>query len=908
MSEAVPSRSTLSAPGRASAATFDEARRRTNVQGLKAASIVALVVVSAFAIVEYYVVPEHFYLLQVLRAICLLVLATAAYLAFRHEDWTRQHVDALTMAAFLTAGWYSIALMSLHDGYDSSFFLTLVFIIVGVGAVTLWPLKTALLYMALILASYLVPLLLGLVDLKNPDTFGIHLAFLFGMAVISVVAQQLRYQIEKREFATNQRLQETKASLEQTNERLKELDQLKTDFFANVSHELRTPLTLSLGPLQSLLKRDHADDEEQHLQALHRNQLRLLGLINQLLDLSKAESVGAQAEYSRQDVGALVRAIVDEVENAAKAKGLQLEVEVPKEPVFLYVDREKLEAVMLNLLSNAFKFTEQGGRIEVTVSEDTDTDVAHIAVRDTGTGIPESKLDAIFDRFAQADSSETRRYAGTGIGLALVKTNVELHGGAIEVQSEEGKGTTFTVTIPRGSAHLPADRLRDFAADPTAGALSNKAQQIAEFQEEPEVTLVTELPGALPSDAQHTDDHPREDADWLPELEHLNGAKPRVLVVDDTADMRRYLSSLLAPDYEVRTARDGAQGLEAAKAWDPDLVVSDVMMPVMSGPDMCKAIKEGGGRLSRTPVVLVTARAEEQTKLRGLDYGADDYLLKPFLQDELLLRVRNLVTKRRQERALFDAHLALVARHKYIQSDLELARDFQNDLLPELEMPEPLAAHVEFRPADVVGGDFYHLARLGEKRVRLLLADMVDHGVKAAVRAAAAWPEYTSLDQTNLSPAEALERLNDLATSKYADLSGSFLCLDLEIDDAGEVWAEYAQAGKMPFTLVSSAGAAPSPAAEGFIVGLFPEMSYHSKRLKIPPGTRLFLYTDGLYTQIDGFGSTFRESGLNDAWNTAIERSDIAAATKAVLASFDLFRGAEEQTDDVTLIGIEIGG
>jgi signal transduction histidine kinase/CheY-like chemotaxis protein len=889
--------------GRASGAgTFDEVRRRTNVQGLKAGVAVALVVVSSFAVVEYYVVPQHFYLLQSLRAVCLLVLAAILFVAFRYEEWTRRHVDALTIGAFLTCGWFSIALMSLHDGYESAFFLTLVFIIVGVGAVTLWPLRTALVYMALILASYVAPLVFGMVDLERPDTFGIHLSFLFGMATISVVAQQLRYQIQRREFATNQRLQETTASLERAYDQLKELDQLKTDFFANVSHELRTPLTLSLGPLESLLKKEHPADEEQDLQALHRNQLRLLGLINQLLDLAKVESGGSQGEFTRQDVVALIRAVVGEVAQAAQAKGLELELIAPAGSIWLYVDREKLEQVILNLLSNAFKFTDRGGYIVVSIREEGDS--VQISVRDTGVGIREDKLDTIFDRFAQVDGSETRKYAGTGIGLALVKSHVELHGGSVDVESEREAGTAFTIVLRKGKAHLPPERVRESTY--VAATAGMKAREIAEFQTEPEEE---HLPALLSADGASAkiDERASDDAEWLPSLNGLNGAKPRVLVVDDTADMRRYLSSLLAPQYEVRTAKNGAEGLSETKAWDPDLVVSDVMMPVMSGADMCLAIKRGGGRLSRTPVVLVTARAEEQTRLRGLDYGADDYLLKPFLQEELLLRVRNFVTKRLQERALFDAHLTLRAQHKHIQSDLELARDFQNDLLPKLDMPEPLKAHVAFRPAEVVGGDFYHLTSLGPNRVRLFVADMVDHGVKAAVRAAAAWPEYTSLDHPNLGPAQVLERLNDVATAKYADLSGSFLCLDLHVKDDARVSVQYAQAGEMPFTIVTGAGPTVPPAAEGFMIGLFPKMSYQSRELTITPGTRLFLYSDGLYTQPNGADRIFREVALKEAWQMATGRGDIRSATETVIESFDRFRGSSAQLDDVTLIGIEVG-
>jgi len=735
--------------------------------------------------------------------------------------------------------------------------------------------------------------------------FGGYQLFICGMILVIIVSQQLRLRLERSAFHGRHQLEMAKTSLELTNERLKELDEQKSDFFANVSHELRTPLTLSLGPLESLLKMEQTAEEEEHLQALHRNQLRLLRLINQLLDVAKVESGKAQAEYSEEDVVEVVRELAREVDDATRAKGIRMDVIVPSDPVWLYIDREKFEQLLLNLLSNAFKFTDRGGRIEVSVMRGNDR--TQVAVCDTGTGIPESKLHTIFDRFTQADSSETRQYPGTGIGLALVQSYVELHDGTISVESQLGIGTTFTVSLRHGKAHLPADQIRQSSRPATMTSV--RPPQLVDFEVDEEDGPIME---PAVEDGRALDrgvaEHPT-DADWLLEGIDSNGEKPRVLVVDDTADMRRYLLSLLRDEYDVKTAKDGAEGLLVAKAWDPDLVVSDVMMPLMSGSDLCRAIKTGGGRLSRTPVMLVTARTEEQTKLRGLDYGADDYLLKPFLQEELLLRVRNLVSKRRQERALFDAHLTLKAQHQYVQSDLELARDFQNTLLPRLDMPAGLSAHVEFRPADVVGGDFYHLTLLGPGRVRLFVADMVDHGVKAAVRAAAALPEYTGLDHLSLDAAGVLERLNEVATSKYADLAGSFLCLDLDASSGDQVSIRYARAGEMPFVVISGAGSMEPPAAAGFMVGLFPNMSYQSRELTISPGTRLFLYSDGLYTQTNESGETFRDAGgLTEAWGMTRGSLNIRAATETVIASFDRFRGTSPQLDDVTLIGIEIPG
>lgn len=883
------------------AASFEELRRRTNVQGLRAALTVALVVVTAFALVEYNFVSTRFLFLQFLRGACLLVLATVLVVSFRRYEWTKRNVDALTICAFLSCGWYSIALMSLHDGYESTFFLTLAFIIVGVLAVTMWPLATSLLYLALVIASYLAPLLLGFTTVKEPDVFWIRLSFLLGMALISIVAQQLRYQIERREFRTGTQLKETKTSLEAAYDKLKELDQLKTDFFANVSHELRTPLTLSLGSLESLFKRSRSPDDLENLQALRRNQLRLLRLINQLLDFAKVEAGGEVVNYRTVDLAALVHDVVGEVEPAFDSKGIALTLALPDDPIEARCDPHKIQQVLLNLLSNAFKFTSRGGCVEVEAA--CLDEVATLKVSDTGVGIPLDRQRVVFDRFSQADVSETREYAGTGIGLALVQSYARLHGGGVSLESTPGKGSTFIVTLPRAIDRSSADDVRSPEGEAPPSHL--KPDQLIDFRHEGNLVHENE---PLPTDPRLREAPSPARADSrLPGSLGVEG-RPRVLIVDDDRDMRRYLRSLLSHDYEVRAETDGAAGLDTARRWDPDVVVSDLMMPVMSGAEMCREIKGAGGRLARTPVILVTARSEEQARLRSLDYGADDYLLKPFLQDELLLRVRNLAIKRQQERALLDAHLTLRAQHRQVQSDIELAREFQHSLLSELHMPPPVSAHVEFRPADLVGGDFYHAAQLGRSRVRLLLGDMVDHGVKAAVRAAVAWSEYTGFDHARLQPHEVLEHLNSVATRKYEDLSGSFLCMDLEVLDHGEVVVHYSQAGKMPLAMLRGPVATIPPAAQGFVVGLFPDMTYESQRVVLPAGARLFAYSDGLYTQPNEHGEAFETAGLNAAWRITAEYADLVDATRALLAKLDEFRATTPQVDDLTLIGFEIGG
>jgi anti-anti-sigma factor len=433
-------------------------------------------------------------------------------------------------------------------------------------------------------------------------------------------------------------------------ETLAELDRAKTDFFSNVSHEFRTPLTLIMGPVQELRSSAAARSDRrvrEELEVVHRNALRLGRLVNTLLDFSRLQAGRIEARFEPVDLAATTAELASVFRSALDRAGLALTVDCPPlgEPV--HVDRDMWEKVVLNLLSNALKFTFEGGitvRLRRQDGREGGAGAAVLTVADTGTGIPAEELPTLFERFSRVRGARARSGEGSGIGLAMVRELVSLHGGTVEVASTPDVGTTFTVTLPLGTAHLPVDRLAPPAPD-TAAVSSGAAPFVTEAlrwlpgAEEP-ADLADDLPDDLP-DGLSDDLDGDGGAVRSPggAVRSPGGARAgRVLVADDNADMRGYLLRLLEPRYEVTAVADGQVALASALAEPPDLVVSDVMMPRLDGMQLLAALR-ADARTSRVPVLLLSARAGQEAAVEGLAAGADDYLVKPFSAQELLARV-----------------------------------------------------------------------------------------------------------------------------------------------------------------------------------------------------------------------------------------------------------------------------
>ncbi|HEU0101222.1 MAG TPA: SpoIIE family protein phosphatase [Mycobacteriales bacterium] len=414
-------------------------------------------------------------------------------------------------------------------------------------------------------------------------------------------------------------------------ERLLELDRAKTAFFTNVSHEFRTPLTLMLGPTEDALADTAAPlapAQRERVEIVRRNGERLLRLVNTLLDFSRLESGTLHAAYEPVDLAAYTAELADAFRVAVERVGLEFSVSCPALAEPVYVDREMWAKVVLNLLSNALKFTFEGG---IAVRLSAGDHGVQLVVEDTGTGIAKEQQAGLFERFTRVAGAESRSYEGSGIGLALVADLAAAHGGTVAVDSEPGRGSAFTVTVPLGRGHLPPEQVVERAAPAaSAGVLRSARGFLAE--------AMRWLVDTGPQVTGPTGD----------------GALPRVLVVDDNADMREYMTRLLSGEYDVLAAADGRAGLELARRAAPDLVLSDVMMPRLSGVGLLQALRDDP-LTAQIPVVLVSARAGEDATVEGLDAGADDYLAKPFSGRELLARVRanlELERGRRTRRAL----------------------------------------------------------------------------------------------------------------------------------------------------------------------------------------------------------------------------------------------------------------
>ncbi len=479
--------------------------------------------------------------------------------------------------------------------------------------------------------------------------YGLYL--LAAVAVVAGVVQlrtrQLRQRQETLETAVAERTEEIerqKEQLAEQAERLKELDEAKTRFFANVSHEFRTPLTLILGPVQDLRERvrTHLSDEDlDQLNVVERNAQRLLRLVDRVLGIARMEAGSYRLDARPTNLQSEVRRIVRSFVPLAERNDLTLTVEEAsaageeeRDPV--YVDREALEDIVQNLLSNAIKFTPTGGTIRVAVTPH--ADAAEIAVSDTGLGIPEDEQTAVFDRFQQSRSSSdpTRAQEGAGIGLAFVRDLVDLHGGTIELDSTEGEGTTVRVRFPRGPDHLADGHLAESPGSELEDSTEADAPMIPEHL--PASTVQgTEGDGAASESSFDHSALPDSGSDGDDER------KKRILVVEDNADVRRYVRSILAPDFAVIEASNGEEGLEAARNQLPDVILADVMMPSMGGHEMTRRLK-ADPETHAIPVIMVTARAGTGDEVEGLQVGADDYITKPFDADVLLQRVEGIIT------------------------------------------------------------------------------------------------------------------------------------------------------------------------------------------------------------------------------------------------------------------------
>ncbi len=406
-----------------------------------------------------------------------------------------------------------------------------------------------------------------------------------------------------------------------------ETDKMKSRFFANISHEFRTPLTLILGPAEKIVSKTTDDSIIKDAGIIKRNSKRLLQLVNQLLELSRLEAGKLKLEASKNNVVSFVKGIALSFESLSEEKDITLKIESKEEFIEVFFDKEKMIKILSNILSNSFKFTPQNGKITVSIAESSSVSSrisnksVQIQIRDTGIGIPKEEIPKLFDRFYQVDSSFTKEHQGTGIGLALVKELVELHRGSISIESEIGQWTEFTITLPLGKDHL-----RD-----------------EEIVEEKEANInLSEAKNLIPSNIDESNIGINSNNVFA-----AGEDKTIILIVEDNYDMREYIKESLGREYFVEEAINGQQGVRKAENIIPDLIISDMMMPKMDGNELTRLLKNNE-KTSHIPIIILTAKSGQESKLEGLETGADDYLTKPFDIKELQVRIKNLINIRRK--------------------------------------------------------------------------------------------------------------------------------------------------------------------------------------------------------------------------------------------------------------------
>jgi signal transduction histidine kinase len=647
---------------------FAEYDRQVTVENFKVACAIGMVLMPAGILLDRHVYPDMAGYFMKLRFACSGLIG--AFLTILLTEFGRKRYRFLGISLFMLPASFIAWMIYAKEGAASPYYAGLNLVLLCLAFVLHWTFWESLCAASLVMVLYAAACLgHGPIDRAAFGVFVNNLYFLVLTGVIVVTGSYFHSISRFREFAFRYELDRNKKALEESNQKLKELDEIKGRFFANISHELRTPLTLLLAPLENLIQKINRSVDpatRELLGTMHANGMRLLKLINDLLNLVRMESGRMEIKPEPVEIADFVKGLASAARQVADDKRLKLETYVDPKLGTVLVDRDKLEKILLNLVFNALKFTPAGGCVSLR-AERLGTPASHPApnataeagtaraaeepkerlvlrVSDTGMGISEKNRLHVFDRFWQADDSSKRKYQGVGIGLALVKEFTEVMGGNVEVESQEGQGTTFTIQLPYHPAlpvPKPEPKAPDQTEEPGFGTVSSEEWLANLYRRAELFPAMTPLQDTLkPVEVMH------------------NGKRPRALVADDEPDMLRFLKSQLSEHYEVLEAVDGQQAVEKASQFLPAVILLDMMMPEKDGLQACREIR-AHTPTQNIPVILLTARADEETKLAALEVGASDFLAKPFSTTELHVRIRNLVESHQYQHKLAKQNLAL---------------------------------------------------------------------------------------------------------------------------------------------------------------------------------------------------------------------------------------------------------
>jgi response regulator RpfG family c-di-GMP phosphodiesterase/signal transduction histidine kinase len=644
---------------------LDDFKKETfekGIRDIRVSASISSVAFLLFSILDRFVYPELSGTFLLIRT--LVLIGNAIILLFTFIKNASKHSMLLKIVAYLLYSSSIIVMVNMTGGYLSPYFAGLN--IVLIGFMFLMPLDgfRTIVVCLIVYIGYLLPILLGQ-KIEQRDIFLNNNFFLLTTMILAIASSFLSTRMHMKEF-------EARYNLAKANEDLKKLDKLKTRFFANVSHEVRTPLTSIIAPLQSLRQGDVGSlnlDQGELLDQIHRNAVRLLDLINQMLDFSKLEAGKVHLRLSYVDMAEYTGEIVSLFREVSTRKGLKLSFETaPETSEPMYIDRDRYERIITNLIRNSVKFTESGG---LTVGLKKSGDMMELTVADTGIGIPKEDLPKIFNRFEQVDGTSTRSYEGTGLGLAIVDESVKLLHGTIKVESVEDVGSVFTISIPLNLAdHEPhafvERRNSDRRNRPKKRDIEdrrNDERRRDEFSSIP----VSQL--AQVESLSYPVHNPSE-----PSVPAVSSGR-RILLAEDTDDLRHYIAKILTKlGHQVVTRENGLAAWNYLKEeGSVDLLVTDLMMPKMDGYELLQAVRSDE-KMGNLPVILITAKAGDDPKLKALGIGADDYLPKPINVRELDARIRNLLTTRELVRAEADT---AVMEHRIEELMLSFAQTLE---------------------------------------------------------------------------------------------------------------------------------------------------------------------------------------------------------------------------------------
>lgn len=776
---------------------FLDNERQVRINTGKLACALVVVLMPLGVLLDIAVYPDKVESFFILRLLCSLLVGIVW--ALHRTAWGRNHYEALGLPIVLLPAFFIALMIFLTDGTSSPYYAGLNLILLAVSAVGHWSFRDTMISVSSVILMYFGASYANTASFDFRNFFN-NLYFLVLTGIIVVTGNYLYTRLLFREFEVRFELDKSRQMLEETNRKLLELDRIKSRFFANISHELRTPLTLLLGPLQTLIQERAGTlppDTRQLLLIMESNGMRLLKLINDLLDLVRLES--GKMEVKREPVALqpFLYGLANAVQKNAEDRGIRLEVISDPAINTVLADNDKLERILLNLLFNALKFTPAGGKVEMKAKRENGKLV--LEVSDTGTGISAEQLPFIFDRFWQADTSSERKYGGVGIGLALVKELVEVQGGDVAVTSEMGKGTRFTVRLPFQESDRQSSQIEEKAESRAAAAtplvsanrngktdawLKNLDRQ-AEFY--PSISSLRET--------------------IRPVETSIHRGQPRILIADDEPDMLRYLKSQLGHSFQVIEAIDGQQAVEKASQFLPDVIVCDMMMPEKNGLEVCRELRERTSTRS-IPILLLTARVDEETKLAALSAGANDFITKPFSTTELSVRLKNL----------FDAHTLqqeLARQNQVLEATIEQLKDTEVQLvhsekLASLGRMSAGIIHEINNPLNFSKTALYVLRIMSEslsgnekKDFREVLEDMGD-GINRISAIVSDLRTFTQPHLTQLERVSVVEVV-DSALRLLSNEWGNKVKIEKEIPENQTIWANRNQITQVLVNLLQNA-------------------------------------------------------------------------------------------------------